>query len=173
MLRKDNEPTVLRRCAMHRRVRSINSVLMVRWIFASVSTSTLLVASSSTMIRLPFKRARHSARSCFSPALKLEPCEIEDGNQYCRKSYLKIGSYAPSSPTAASRLNFASTTGSADTPSCGNNHVLRRAEMISASVRVFCGSLITVDNKHKLIKPRFLCIGISRSRHVQIFAKRS
>lgn len=47
----------------------------------------------------------------------------------------------PSSLTVASRLNFASEAGSAGVPSFGKSHDLRRAEIISASVLVFCGSL--------------------------------
>ena len=39
-------PMVLRRWAMQRRVEDENSVWIVRWTLASVSTSTLLVASS-------------------------------------------------------------------------------------------------------------------------------
>ena len=37
---------VFSRWAIHRRVEEANSAWMVRWTFASVSTSTLLVASS-------------------------------------------------------------------------------------------------------------------------------
>ena len=81
---------VLSRWAMQRRVEDENSAWIVRCTLASVSTSTLLVASSCTtrdgqsgrpefkaavvrltrtMMRLFFTSARHSARSCFSPAL--------------------------------------------------------------------------------------------------------
>ena len=81
---------VFSRCAMQSSVDEENSDWIVRWTLESVSTSTLLVASSCTtrdgqssglnapagvvrltrtMMRLFFTSARHSARSCFSPAL--------------------------------------------------------------------------------------------------------
>lgn len=47
---------------------------------------------------------------------------------------------APSSLTAASRLNFASVAGSTG-PSLGRSQALFSASINSASVRVFCGSL--------------------------------
>ena len=80
---------MFKRCAMHSRVDEENSDWIVRCTLASVSTSTLLVASSyinenihvkshsfrhdegltRTMMRLFFTNARQSANSCFSPAL--------------------------------------------------------------------------------------------------------
>ena len=122
---------------MQSNVFDANSVWIVFWSFESVSTSTLLVASScnktqhmpqtketrdsvrtKTIIWLFLTRALHNARSCFSPALKFDP----------------------SSLIVESKLNFASAAASCD-PSFGNNHVRCSADINSASVRVPWGSL--------------------------------
>mmetsp|Transcript_7887 Transcript_7887/g.22527 ORF Transcript_7887/g.22527 Transcript_7887/m.22527 type:complete len:215 (+) Transcript_7887:388-1032(+) len=64
---------VCRRWAMAMRVQSWNSSRMVFWISASVSTSTLAVASSRTRILEDLRSARASATSCFCPMLNGDP----------------------------------------------------------------------------------------------------
>ena len=56
-------PMVLRRWAMQRRVEDENSVWIVRWTLASVSTSTLLVASSCAGARTRRVRFLDSGRA--------------------------------------------------------------------------------------------------------------
>mmetsp|Transcript_2948 Transcript_2948/g.7319 ORF Transcript_2948/g.7319 Transcript_2948/m.7319 type:complete len:256 (-) Transcript_2948:432-1199(-) len=65
--------TVCSRWAMAMSVQPRNSSRIVFWISASVSTSTLAVASSRTNTLADFSRARASATSCFCPILKGEP----------------------------------------------------------------------------------------------------
>ena len=64
---------VLSRCAMHSSVLPRNAVVMVFWIFWSVSKSTDDVASSQTMMRLSRTRARASAINWRWPREKLSP----------------------------------------------------------------------------------------------------
>mmetsp|Transcript_3292 Transcript_3292/g.10314 ORF Transcript_3292/g.10314 Transcript_3292/m.10314 type:complete len:293 (+) Transcript_3292:286-1164(+) len=65
--------TVCRRCAMVSTVLSLKHSRSMRWIMASVSRSTLAVASSATSTRGLRSSARAMQISCRSPTLRLAP----------------------------------------------------------------------------------------------------
>ena len=148
-----HSPMVFRRCAMHRSVDAANSLRMVRCTLALVSMSTLLMASS---YREP-NSIDHSMRSDETTYQDNDPTVLHQRLTESEKLLLsravvracpsgqhrglamerRCSEHPPSSLTAESRLNLASTTGSA-----GPWLAMRVcASMISAYVRVLWGSL--------------------------------
>ena len=82
---------VLSRWATTRLVRPAISSAIARWIWASASASTELVASSSTRILGSSASARAKLRSCRSPTLRFRPrspsrCPYPDGSRSMNRS---------------------------------------------------------------------------------------
>lgn len=144
---------VFKRWAIHSSVDWANSTWIVFWSFASVSTSTLLVASScqkksdqlpsqAIIVKLAYQnndftilhKRPTQGEELLLPGTKVGT--LKRGEHNCKTDIINV----PSSPTTESRLNLFSAAVST-APFLGKSQARWRADMSSASVRSPKGSL--------------------------------